>query len=151
MVTTRMASASCVSVSNASREVACVCASGSASGVASWAGTLTTPKPSKMSPHNSATKRRVRQTIDTSMTMVLLPLALRAPSRAFASATQVRTMWLIFNCESQTDGMIVPQTWRQGGNDHAHAGTVSRAVVLPVSYTHLRAHETDSYLVCRLL
>ena len=23
--------------------------------------------------------------------------------------------------------------------------------ILPVSYTHLRAHETDSYLVCRLL
>src|SRR5665647_515211 len=23
--------------------------------------------------------------------------------------------------------------------------------VMPVSYTHLRAHETDSYLVCRLL
>src|SRR5680860_373701 len=23
--------------------------------------------------------------------------------------------------------------------------------LLPVSYTHLRAHETDSYLVCRLL
>src|SRR5665647_587298 len=25
------------------------------------------------------------------------------------------------------------------------------AVIGPVSYTHLRAHETDSYLVCRLL
>src|SRR5665647_3642610 len=25
------------------------------------------------------------------------------------------------------------------------------AAVVPVSYTHLRAHETDSYLVCRLL
>src|SRR5664279_6255565 len=25
------------------------------------------------------------------------------------------------------------------------------AVPAPVSYTHLRAHETDSYLVCRLL
>ena len=25
------------------------------------------------------------------------------------------------------------------------------ARVIPVSYTHLRAHETDSYLVCRLL
>ena len=24
-------------------------------------------------------------------------------------------------------------------------------IVAPVSYTHLRAHETDSYLVCRLL
>src|SRR5665647_3699499 len=28
--------------------------------------------------------------------------------------------------------------------------TVS-ATITPVSYTHLRAHETDSYLVCRLL
>src|SRR5665647_3617210 len=25
------------------------------------------------------------------------------------------------------------------------------AMAVPVSYTHLRAHETDSYLVCRLL
>src|SRR5665647_2416555 len=25
-----------------------------------------------------------------------------------------------------------------------------RSVLIPVSYTHLRAHETDSYLVCRL-
>src|SRR5665647_3666355 len=24
-------------------------------------------------------------------------------------------------------------------------------IIAPVSYTHLRAHETDSYLVCRLL
>src|SRR5680860_1810965 len=31
----------------------------------------------------------------------------------------------------------------------AHVGRT--ATVLPVSYTHLRAHETDSYLVCRLL
>ena len=30
---------------------------------------------------------------------------------------------------------------------HCHTG-IGRA---PVSYTHLRAHETDSYLVCRLL
>src|SRR5664279_6333663 len=27
----------------------------------------------------------------------------------------------------------------------------SQVGVFPVSYTHLRAHETDSYLVCRLL
>src|SRR5665647_2595625 len=27
----------------------------------------------------------------------------------------------------------------------------SLSVIVPVSYTHLRAHETDSYLVCRLL
>ena len=27
----------------------------------------------------------------------------------------------------------------------------ARSLLLPVSYTHLRAHETDSYLVCRLL
>src|SRR5680860_1566891 len=28
---------------------------------------------------------------------------------------------------------------------------VGGAGLIPVSYTHLRAHETDSYLVCRLL
>src|SRR5665647_1968408 len=27
----------------------------------------------------------------------------------------------------------------------------TKADIIPVSYTHLRAHETDSYLVCRLL
>ena len=29
--------------------------------------------------------------------------------------------------------------------------TPRNAAHMPVSYTHLRAHETDSYLVCRLL
>src|SRR5665647_1377915 len=31
------------------------------------------------------------------------------------------------------------------------APTPPGAALKPVSYTHLRAHETDSYLVCRLL
>src|SRR5665647_3456330 len=31
------------------------------------------------------------------------------------------------------------------------AGKAGHFVHMPVSYTHLRAHETDSYLVCRLL
>ena len=33
------------------------------------------------------------------------------------------------------------------------AGTMNadKPDLIPVSYTHLRAHETDSYLVCRLL
>src|SRR5664279_3847571 len=34
----------------------------------------------------------------------------------------------------------------------ARLGAVSVPInFMPVSYTHLRAHETDSYLVCRLL
>src|SRR5665647_3875128 len=37
----------------------------------------------------------------------------------------------------------------------AHTASLSlyslRRIYVPVSYTHLRAHETDSYLVCRLL
>src|SRR5680860_622385 len=33
----------------------------------------------------------------------------------------------------------------------AGEGTPTEIVAKPVSYTHLRAHETDSYLVCRLL
>src|SRR5680860_1544911 len=35
------------------------------------------------------------------------------------------------------------------GSARRHPGRGDR--LLPVSYTHLRAHETDSYLVCRLL
>src|SRR5665647_1804030 len=31
------------------------------------------------------------------------------------------------------------------------ATVVNVVLPVPVSYTHLRAHETDSYLVCRLL
>ena len=31
------------------------------------------------------------------------------------------------------------------------AGMACVCGAVPVSYTHLRAHETDSYLVCRLL
>src|SRR5665647_3891909 len=41
-----------------------------------------------------------------------------------------------------------------GGLDDAHRKGRPSALAephLPVSYTHLRAHETDSYLVCRLL
>src|SRR5664279_5817831 len=36
-----------------------------------------------------------------------------------------------------------------GRGHHEVAGGIGRKA--PVSYTHLRAHETDSYLVCRLL
>src|SRR5664279_6342207 len=35
---------------------------------------------------------------------------------------------------------------------NSSARRVGNAIIsVPVSYTHLRAHETDSYLVCRLL
>src|SRR5680860_1456309 len=32
-----------------------------------------------------------------------------------------------------------------------NSGSMLLWLLIPVSYTHLRAHETDSYLVCRLL
>src|SRR5665647_270704 len=38
-----------------------------------------------------------------------------------------------------------------GVGHRARTGVGIRAHCCPVSYTHLRAHETDSYLVCRLL
>src|SRR5680860_1637998 len=37
------------------------------------------------------------------------------------------------------------------GEGESRAGAGRRRLIPPVSYTHLRAHETDSYLVCRLL
>src|SRR5680860_1029777 len=38
-----------------------------------------------------------------------------------------------------------------GGTTRGHRRPSIRLRAVPVSYTHLRAHETDSYLVCRLL
>src|SRR5680860_1827838 len=38
--------------------------------------------------------------------------------------------------------------WSTHGRKESHEGSILAG---PVSYTHLRAHETDSYLVCRLL
>src|SRR5665647_1620 len=40
----------------------------------------------------------------------------------------------------------IASTFRGGCGEHAAARSLRS-----VSYTHLRAHETDSYLVCRLL
>ena len=37
------------------------------------------------------------------------------------------------------------------GTDHASIATEAKVVNMPVSYTHLRAHETVLDLVCRLL
>ena len=34
---------------------------------------------------------------------------------------------------------------------HLSEGTIIPRIIIPVSYTHLRAHETLRYLVCRLL
>src|SRR5664279_135144 len=40
---------------------------------------------------------------------------------------------------------------RTGGGQSSQRCSAPRRCSAPVSYTHLRAHETDSYLVCRLL
>src|SRR5680860_1506938 len=40
--------------------------------------------------------------------------------------------------------------WRRATDSRPTNPRVDVAGVRPVSYTHLRAHETDSYLVCRL-
>src|SRR5680860_1621761 len=44
-----------------------------------------------------------------------------------------------------------PAPSRNGGASRQGARFVLWWIHVPVSYTHLRAHETDSYLVCRLL
>ena len=46
-----------------------------------------------------------------------------------------------FFCRPAADSILMPPTF--------HIARLNRYT--PVSYTHLRAHETDSYLVCRLL
>ena len=45
-------------------------------------------------------------------------------------------LWLRFDCRFSAIDIKYLEAW---------------IAYIPVSYTHLRAHETDSYLVCRLL
>src|SRR5664279_4683459 len=49
-------------------------------------------------------------------------------------------------CESLAKGAH----WTSPGHGRAIMRKLLRSTFASVSYTHLRAHETDSYLVCRL-
>src|SRR5665647_3826735 len=62
----------------------------------------------------------------------------RPPPRPLCSSTSTTTRKLVST--SRTSRMM-----RSASNGRPYVSD------LPVSYTHLRAHETDSYLVCRLL
>src|SRR5664279_5123902 len=55
---------------------------------------------------------------------------------------------------SKTLGIVLTKRGKHQGLDIPMCGVPverSEDYLHPVSYTHLRAHETDSYLVCRLL
>ena len=57
------------------------------------------------------------------------------------------TRYTLSNCF-----MNAPETsWVMATTMQGRASRFSMTCPLAVSYTHLRAHETDSYLVCRLL
>src|SRR5680860_1150856 len=77
--------------------------------------------------------------------------------------SQVPTTGALFNVDPSATGQIgslrrTPDLPPVGGAQHFkwhHLAVIGALVfvlgVVTVSYTHLRAHETDSYLVCRLL
>ena len=64
-----------------------------------------------------------------------------------------------YNVTVQTIRRDLSRLTETGKLERVHGGAVVPSGVVnieyeqrrPVSYTHLRAHETDSYLVCRLL
>src|SRR5665647_3512626 len=55
------------------------------------------------------------------------------------------------NAQARSYMLGPPQRQRLPESGERAPGAPIGVVVDPVSYTHLRAHETDSYLVCRLL
>src|SRR5680860_1913291 len=69
--------------------------------------------------------------------IVLVPLAensaVALPS-ILTSGAEASSLVFAFNTISFALSMVMPE--------------LSNTILLPVSYTHLRAHETDSYLVC---
>src|SRR5665647_337320 len=69
-------------------------------------------------------------------------------ARAANRRTSARQAPKILFCGSTSRSDLVHKVFRQTASPPARW---QKAVQNPVSYTHLRAHETDSYLVCRLL
>ena len=51
----------------------------------------------------------------------------------------------------KTDELGIPRFSNRDLVDMIYSGHIDKCHVVPVSYTHLRAHETLRYLVCRLL
>src|SRR5665647_2073166 len=62
-----------------------------------------------------------------------------------------RTARQILGCDAQKlkykEAITMTHTLHREGS----LDDLNEDFIVPVSYTHLRAHETDSYLVCRLL
>src|SRR5680860_706711 len=72
-----------------------------------------------------------------------LLMALRAKGETVAEMRGLADMMLAHASRIEVAGTTLDIVGT--GGDRAHTVNIS------VSYTHLRAHETDSYLVCRLL
>src|SRR5680860_1541179 len=67
-----------------------------------------------------------------------------AVSNVWVIATTLPALSAVLRC-------VVLPSFMYSETDGARSWvTPSRSFVAAVSYTHLRAHETDSYLVCRL-
>src|SRR5665647_2892568 len=67
---------------------------------------------------------------------------INALARVIVAAGEWELLALIGLCEVENEKVV---------SDLAFRSIISGAGYKAVSYTHLRAHETDSYLVCRLL
>ena len=92
----------------------------------------------------------------SALPLATLPLSALPPAqsrilylgRSMATAESLRALL--------RDGLLAPNSYNgqmppTAGAAGAHTGPVLEIVASPVSYTHLRAHETVLDLVCRLL
>src|SRR5664279_6099395 len=85
---------------------------------------------------------------DDSMPIIDLPepRTLVIPSIDLRTAIDRRHSFRLYRDEALTLDELSFLLWCTQG-----VKAVTKRPCTPVSYTHLRAHETDSYLVCRLL
>src|SRR5665647_2649510 len=71
------------------------------------------------------------------------------------NGVQVQAWKAVTSAVHAAKGVIFAQLMHSGRVSHPANMTAGAKIVAPsaiaLSYTHLRAHETDSYLVCRLL
>src|SRR5665647_3679968 len=79
------------------------------------------------------------------------PLTARSGIVWAGAAMLIATLITFFTPNLTNFALIAIAIVIGGGFGYIAAKRVGMTNMPPVSYTHLRAHETDSYLVCRLL
>src|SRR5450756_2658961 len=105
-----------------------------------------------MSPPERKLKRPAQTSVMANGARLRERLGARCPTRAMFSPASIDGIILALHTKRAADGSLLTRALSSGiAYGNSRRLVIETSVRVPVSYTHLRAHETRHDLVCRLL